>query len=131
LDTFEFETNTYLSQPILPEVWKLNNIEQKIINSRDFDAIKVEDICAGVSYIEESLEKIKKDGSYNKIYVHCKAGHGRSATLVMAYIMKHNNMDPYTAYTFVKNKRCAVNLSGPQYNSLEKYHSMIKNSQQN
>ncbi|XP_078001222.1 dual specificity protein phosphatase 10-like [Glandiceps talaboti] len=57
-------------------------------------------------YFEEASEFIdeaRHNGS--NILVHCHAGVSRSATLCIAYIMKHTNMTMTDAYQYVKHKR--------------------------
>ena len=36
----------------------------------------------------EFIEKHQKEG--NKVYIHCKAGHGRSAAVALAWLAKQN-----------------------------------------
>ena len=43
-----------------------------------------------------------------KTYVHCKAGRGRSTTLVLCYLIKYCGQVPEQAYMFVREKRPQV-----------------------
>ena len=127
LNTFEIETITYISQPVTPEHWVENDVIQKIINSNDFEPLRLDDIIKGVSFIEDSLGQMKNNNEDKKIYVHCKAGHGRSAIIVIAYLIKNHGMTPTDAHTFTKSKRSTINLRQAQYDTLVEYHSSIKN----
>ena len=53
----------------------------------------------------EFIDKNRKNGS---VYVHCMAGISRSATIVIAYLMKTDKMSFIEAGTFVRNKRSVV-----------------------
>ncbi len=60
------------------------------------------------------------------IYVHCKAGRGRSATIVVAYLLKYGtegqtfkNFDE--AYGFVKKIRPQINLNKNQQSTILEY----------
>ena len=48
-------------------------------------------------------------------YVHCKAGRGRSTTLVLCYLMRQMRMSPEEAYAFVQAKRPQVCLAEGQW----------------
>ena len=43
--------------------------------------------------------------------MHCKAGRGRSTSLVLCYLIKHHRMAPPAALEFVRSKRQQVRLS--------------------
>lgn len=44
-------------------------------------------------------------------YVHCKAGRGRSTTLVLCYLVKARRMAPSAALVLVRGKRPQVHLA--------------------
>lgn len=56
-------------------------------------------------YFDEIISKIKDNVSRGGVLVHCYAGMSRSATIVMAYLIKEKHMNLMDAYTFVKGKR--------------------------
>lgn len=120
LDKFEYEMVTYVTEPVKPQDWSRVNISQKIINSQDFHPLTTEDIDEGVKFLENCVDDLKNNN--NKIYVHCKSGHGRSVMIVVAYLMKRHNMTLPEAYQFTKDKRQAINLNQSQYDSLYNYY---------
>ncbi|KAL6323071.1 hypothetical protein AAG906_024641 [Vitis piasezkii] len=48
-------------------------------------------------------------------YVHCKAGRGRSTTIVLCYLVEHKQMTPDAAYNYVKSIRPRVVLASAQW----------------
>ncbi|KAG8437940.1 hypothetical protein GDO86_008579 [Hymenochirus boettgeri] len=57
-------------------------------------------------YFEEAFEFIEEAQQAGKgVLIHCQAGVSRSATVVIAYLMKHTLMTVGDAYKFVKGKR--------------------------
>uniref|UniRef100_H3ARA7 Dual specificity phosphatase 10 n=1 Tax=Latimeria chalumnae TaxID=7897 RepID=H3ARA7_LATCH len=57
-------------------------------------------------YFEEAFEFIEEAHQSGKgVLIHCQAGVSRSATIVIAYLMKHTLMTMADAYKFVKGKR--------------------------
>nr|XP_032803566.1 dual specificity protein phosphatase 10 [Petromyzon marinus] len=57
-------------------------------------------------YFEEAFEFIEEAYQSGKgLLIHCQAGVSRSATIVIAYLMKHTRMTMTDAYKFVKGKR--------------------------
>uniref|UniRef100_A0A8R7K3P2 Tyrosine specific protein phosphatases domain-containing protein n=1 Tax=Triticum urartu TaxID=4572 RepID=A0A8R7K3P2_TRIUA len=50
----------------------------------------------------------------NTTYVHCKAGRGRSTTVVLCYLIKYKNMTPEDAWAHTKSIRPRVCLTSTQ-----------------
>lgn len=59
---------------------------------------------------------------FQKIIVFCRAGHSRSPTIVIAYLMKYENMTFDEAYKYVKNKRNIM----PNNGFIEQLHNYEK-----
>lgn len=57
------------------------------------------------------------------VYVHCRNGHGRSPTLVAAYLMRFGGYKMEDAINFVKEKRPEVHIEAVQIDALEKFKS--------
>ncbi|XP_005179550.2 dual specificity protein phosphatase MPK-4 [Musca domestica] len=60
----------------------------------------------------------------HNILVHCYFGVSRSSSAVIAYIMKHHNMDYASAYDFVKSKRRFVQPNAGFAAQLKLWHRM-------
>ena len=80
--------------------------EQKIdilkIPMTDFVHPKFSEVESAVKYIEQQI------GEGKTVYVHCRAGKGRSATVVMCWLIAHMRMTPETAQEFLMKKRPQV-----------------------
>ena len=51
------------------------------------------------------MDKAINESQNNKILVHCRAGASRSASLVIAFLMKKKKLSLIESYQFVLNKR--------------------------
>lgn len=60
--------------------------------------------------------------------MHCVAGTNRSATVVMAYLMRDRRLTHEDAYGEVKSRRKVVDLSTTLINLLQKYENHLKKS---
>lgn len=122
LEDFELEKGAV--QPISGEQWKQRGINHCHIQAVDFIGVPAEKIHEGVQFLEEQI----KDGK--KVYVHCKAGRGRSVAIVLAYLLKQNYngkmIDFQHAYTevhdLVKAKRPQINLNANQRQTIQEYY---------
>jgi protein-tyrosine phosphatase len=79
-------------------------------------------IHEAVQYMRATIEQDNKA----KVYVHCKAGRGRSATIVVAYLWKYGNGGQKfntmkETYAFVKSLRPQINLNEGQMRALDAY----------
>ena len=86
-----------------------------------FEAPAIEQLKRGVDFID----KISKERPNSSIYVHCKAGRTRSATLVGCYLMNKYGMTPEEAVNLMTEKRPHVWLGPKQWEAIRNYHSTI------
>lgn len=82
-----------------------------------------QDILSHFETSNEFIESALKSAT-NKVYVHCVAGISRSATLVIAYIMKTRSMNYTEAYELVQTKRRVVDPNEGFVRQLVLYHKM-------
>jgi protein tyrosine/serine phosphatase len=135
LEDFEWESPSLFSEPMTPEDWRqladhhLNDIEQKIIRTADFNPVALDDL-------KEAVESIRKEiqDNHGHVYVHCKAGRGRSATAVICYLLMYGNsyhkiyqdlseVDEVIAY--VKSKRPQININKRQYQAIVNFYNQM------
>lgn len=63
----------------------------------------------------------------NNVLVHCRAGVSRSASVVIAYLIRYYGMTPRDAYSYVKNRRPIINPNPGFIRQLNHYFSLYKN----
>ena len=102
-EDYEIVGQTFYGVPISITEYKKNDISFELINSPDF----LPPTFDKLEYGADLIQKYINDGCFsssssnggknnrNKIYIHCKSGIGRSASLVAAYLIKHG--DAYVA----------------------------------
>ena len=88
--------------------------------AKDKTAPTQSQLRVGVAVLEE-LVRLKQ-----KVYVHCKLGHGRAPTLVAAYIVKKRGQTVREAIDFVSHKRDHVHIEDVQRNALEAYAALLR-----
>jgi atypical dual specificity phosphatase len=120
LESHEYE-ESMISEPITPLLWYTNNINTSNISSPDYLPLSQNAIKNGVELLEKILDKGQT------VYIHCKAGVGRSATIVVAYIMKKHNIPLDCAIEYVKKYR-NINIGYGQKKALKEYEVEIKNN---
>lgn len=57
----------------------------------------------------------------NKVYVHCKEGHGRSPTMVAAYLIRYKGYKVNEAIEYISKKRPGVHIEDDQHKALEDF----------
>ncbi|KAF5938698.1 hypothetical protein HYC85_022957 [Camellia sinensis] len=95
-----------------------HGIDHLVLPTRDYlFAPSLSDICQAVDFIHENAS------CGRSTYVHCKAGRGRSTTIVICYLVQHKQMMPEAAYSYVKSIRPRVLLAPSQWQAvLDYYH---------
>ncbi|MBA3237584.1 MAG: dual specificity protein phosphatase family protein [Parachlamydiaceae bacterium] len=114
LESFELEDG-WREIPVKAADWQKQGVEVEQIHAVDSCPLKLSEIERGVNYLAMNLE-----GSHT-VYVHCKAGRGRSATIVIAYLMKHQKLSYEEAFHYVKKLRPKIHLSAAQQQAVLDY----------
>ena len=78
-------------------------IEQLHLPTIDFQPPSLDDIRRGVSFIHRHVQQ------HGTVYIHCKAGRARSATVLLCYLVAHQGMTPQQAQSLMLEKRPHVN----------------------
>ncbi|PRP85384.1 leucine-rich repeat-containing protein [Planoprotostelium fungivorum] len=104
-----------LCRPYYPEDFKYLNIEAD--DSADFDLMR--HFPEVHQFMDEALE------SGGTVMVHCAAGISRSATLVISYIMKNQQIRFRDAYSYVRGKRSIVSPNSGFQKQLEIFERKI------
>ncbi|KAL5232423.1 hypothetical protein ABZP36_031199 [Zizania latifolia] len=100
-------------------LYQAHGINHLKIPTRDYlFAPSVEDICQAVDFIHRNASQ---GGS---TYVHCKAGRGRSTTIVLCYLIKYRNMTPEAALDHVRSVRPRVLLAQSQWQAVKLFSTL-------
>ncbi|KAI6649715.1 Phosphatidylglycerophosphatase and protein-tyrosine phosphatase 1-like isoform X1 [Oopsacas minuta] len=104
--------------------WRARNIIQRHLPTVDFfRAPTQENIQLGIDFINE----IGLSGK--SVYVHCKAGRGRSTTVVACYLMDKHGITPDEAVMRIRERRSHIRMCAEQMNAVRTYYR--QNIQQN
>ncbi|KAE8798168.1 putative dual specificity protein phosphatase DSP8 [Hordeum vulgare] len=110
-------------------VYKASN-SQIIICSRGIDhlVIPTRDYMFAPSPVDisQAVDFIHRNASHGRMtYIHCKAGRGRSTTIVLCYLVKYKNMTPTTAFEHVRSKRARVLLTRSQRKVVQEFSTKV------
>ncbi|KAM7491184.1 hypothetical protein LguiA_034105 [Lonicera macranthoides] len=101
-------------------LYQAHDIEHLVLPTRDYlFAPSLSDISQAVDFIHE------KSSCGQTTYVHCKAGRGRSTTIVVCYLVQHRQMTPDAAYQYVKSIRPRVLLASAQWQAVQDYYYLV------
>lgn len=76
--------------------------------------------------LQFGIDAMKKFTAMDKkMYVHCLNGHGRSTTLVAAYLIAEQNMSVDEAQMFIKERRPEIHLNEKQITALEEFKETL------
>ncbi|XP_028650118.1 phosphatidylglycerophosphatase and protein-tyrosine phosphatase 1 [Erpetoichthys calabaricus] len=97
--------------------WREAGVEWLHLATVDFTGVpSLEQLHRGVSFA------LRHRTSGSSIYVHCKAGRSRSATLVAAYLIKVHCWTPEEARHFIASVRPHILIRRGQMAVLHQYH---------
>ena len=83
-------------------LYAARGMTQLYLPTTDFEPPTLEHTLAALALIEEAAQRGES------VYVHCKAGRGRSVCIVLAHLVMHHRMSPVEAEAFLLTKRVNI-----------------------
>ena len=89
------------------------------LDTPDFAAVSLADLRRGAAFVHRIVSGGQQPGDQQQgsaggpgrgVYVHCNGGRGRSTSVVLAYLIRHHNMDTLSAFLFTREKRQIANF---------------------
>lgn len=102
--------------------YEKHSIEQLHIPTIDFTPPSLEDVKKGVQFVSRHVEQ------GNTVYIHCKAGRGRSATVAICWLMAAKSMDPWQAQKYLLEKRSHVHSTLPERDVVKQFWDELSES---
>ena len=104
-------------------------------NEFEYYNVKVEDILGAdiLCHLDNTVTKMHEfieNNPQKSVFVHCFMGSSRSATIIIAYLMKYHNYNLRDALNFVKEKREVVNLNQDFFKQLSEFDKTLNNKQE-
>lgn len=97
------------------DLYETHGIEQLWLPTVDFTPPNLEDVMRGVEFIE------RHSNQGGRVYVHCKAGRARSATVVLCWLVKYRGMSPEQAQAHLLQARPHVHAKLPQRTVVQEF----------
>ncbi|XP_021957946.1 dual specificity protein phosphatase 14 [Folsomia candida] len=105
-------------------------VELPCLNIDEIESMKIQlddSPYANLSYyfdrVADKVDEVRRKGG--RIVIHCVAGVSRSATLIIAYLIKYKKMTLRQAYNFVKARRCCIRPNVGFFRQLVDYESRL------
>ncbi|XP_019332302.1 phosphatidylglycerophosphatase and protein-tyrosine phosphatase 1 isoform X2 [Alligator mississippiensis] len=100
--------------------WEAMGVEQLRLSTVDLTGVPtLENLQKGVEFV------LKHQECGNSVYVHCKAGRSRSATMVAAYLIQVHNWSPQEAIEAIAKIRPHILIRHKQVQVLERFHKLV------
>ena len=119
-EPFENNMQGLFLSAVTPQTWDSKQIKHLQIATPDFQAVSLEKIHEGVEFIHWNMQ------AGRSVYVHCKAGRGRSVLIALCYLMKYHQMSRQDAFTLLKSQRNQASLRADKLAAAEKYERSLK-----
>ncbi|XP_071393928.1 phosphatidylglycerophosphatase and protein-tyrosine phosphatase 1, partial [Centroberyx affinis] len=100
--------------------WQAAGVEQLRLSTVDLTGVpSLENLHRGVEF----ALRLREEGS--SVYVHCKAGRSRSATLAAAYLIRLHCWTPEEACQMLASVRPHILVRSAQLEMLRTYHQQV------
>ncbi len=118
VNPFEMKGEGLGLKPVPSDYWIANGVKHHLIPMDDFggniDIKKIKEI------VDDMANEIKAGKS---VYVHCKAGKGRSFTFIVCYLLEHTNLDVTQIFALLHKQRHQVSPGKAQLDLIETYRA--------
>ena len=104
------------------QTYRKYNIEQLHLPTIDSTSPSIKSIEKAMKFMNEAYIKKKK------IFVHCKTGMARSATIVLCHLVANENMLVEDALKLIKQTRSEVTTTIVDYDSVKLFLASLKNN---
>lgn len=110
--------NTCEEYPGPRQAYEQHGIEQLWIPTTDFTHPKLHDVQQAVDFIQQHCE------DQQTVYIHCKAGRARSATIALCWLIKHRSMSPEQGQALLLKHRAHINPRLTERPVVREFHSL-------
>lgn len=123
LEDFEMQPTLHYFKPINEQDWINNGVNFLQVRTRDSYGVDSDGMKECIGYILDNI------GHGRKVYVHCKAGRGRSASVVLCYLLHNLYMkegritadDIKKTYEYLKKLRTEIDINETQFRPIYEY----------
>jgi len=117
---YELDKNL-VGTPVAPSHWEAQGVECLHIPTADFDTPTIQQLFMAVIFIYKIIDGKKR------VYVHCKAGRGRSVVVVACFLIQKYNITTEESIQMIAKKRPHINLGVHQIHTCKTFENEIKN----
>lgn len=127
---FENQARSVFGDPVRPKDWRTLGVSHKQLEVFDYCPVPVDKLEEGADFIHQQLQN-------RNVYVHCKAGRGRSTSTIVAYVLKYRREEAerkegsdivQKAINLIRESRPLIRLNAKQVQNLYEFARRVENS---
>jgi Dual specificity phosphatase, catalytic domain len=124
MESDELTLNSLFGSSVSPQVWRQLEIDYQHLPLSEYRLPSFEALTRGASFLNLHLAENRR------VYVYCRSGCSQSACVVLAYFIRHLNMNAREAYDKLTRKR-RVNFrwGSQQANNLVAYEKSLRGNE--